>query len=162
MPRAAVAVCGVVVLLLSGGASKHPGSAAVTGVVTVQPLHVDLFVAETSVKTGQRVRVQAAVRNRGREQLRDVRLILRVPGADLHLSPFGERNLVGLPPDQVRAVTWSVCAERAGNYGLLARAELDHDGRSLTAESDTVILQVVDDAGWRPGVRGCSGRVGVG
>jgi uncharacterized membrane protein len=154
-------VCVAAAVILAA-APATAGDGTVTATVHVRDAEdvgvdvvLDLDAAEAV--TGERVRASATVRNLGKTRLRDVTVVLRHPsGVRVHRD--GDHRIPSLRPGGERTIRWHLCADETGNYALLAQVDVPGADGSVTAESDTRILQVTGEGPRRcAGVRGLEG-----
>jgi len=122
-------------------APAAPSGGAVSGIVLVNPLHVEMSVPRRNVRAGQRVQVSATIRNLGTQPIRDVVARLHASHA-LVIIPDEERELgiIGAG-SQVRA-SWQVCSDHPVSQLLLVSADAMVDTTPIHAVSGAQLLSV--------------------
>jgi hypothetical protein len=133
----------LVAALALGVAGGDTRAAEVRGTVLAAPLTVELEVARTNVRLGERVLVSASVRNLSAVPISGISLRLRSDPASLVVLGPAARALGTLAAGDVGSRNWVMCAAASGNVLVLAMAEWRTPaGVTMRSESVAELIEV--------------------
>jgi hypothetical protein len=139
-PGAATALAVAALVVAAGAGGTAGGRGTVEGSVLVNPLAVSFALASQNVKTGQQIAAAAAVQNTGTRPLVSLSATLRVP-VGVAIRDAATKVRTTLASGSAWAVLWRICAQRPGNYVLVAAVTAtDGLGHTFALESRGVVL----------------------
>ena len=153
--RQLVGLASVGVLLLMaaparGADAPSQSSVTVTATVRINPLAVEFDVPYRPPRAGQRIRLDATVRNLGSDPVDELVATLRISEAAVEVADGVERQLGTLAGGRQTRPGWQVCTESPGSYIVLVRVEGILSGQMVVAESPSRVLTFSPPPGRRP------------